>query len=145
MIDLRFLFAGIAIMLIIIVRELLKKYYNFDMDNLEVDKSCKKWRRFIKIMITNFLNFKKQIFGKAPIIEKNTGTNSLIILETGENKATVMATLRQILEIDYKTAKEIVEFAPCKFLVNISDKEAELTKKALEFVGAKIEIRRDKN
>ena len=42
---------------------------------------------------------------------------------------------------DYKEAKNVVESVPSTFMTNISDKEADLTKKALEFVGAKVEIR----
>ena len=52
-----------------------------------------------------------------------------------------MATLRQITGLDYKEAKNVVESVPSTFMTNISDKEADLTKKALEFVGAKVEIR----
>ena len=144
MIDMRFLYAAIAIMLIIIIRDLLKKYCNFDMDNVDIDKTSKKWRRFLKIAAKEILRIRKKLVGRAPIISKNTGNFSLIMLETGVNKATVMATLRQITNIDYKTAKDIVESAPVKFMKNISDKEALLNKKALEFVGAKIEIREEK-
>ena len=52
-----------------------------------------------------------------------------------------MATLRQITGLDYLSAKKIVEAAPSTFMTSISDKEADLTKKALEFVGAKIQIK----
>ena len=75
-------------------------------------------------------------------IVKNTGTNSLVLIQTGANKATVIATLRQITGIDYENAKTIIESTPSKFMENISEKEAELTKEALEFVGAKVEIKK---
>ena len=74
------------------------------------------------------------------MIDKQTGSNSLVMLTTGNNKATVMATLRQITGIDYNTAKSIVDSVPARFMVNVSSKEAEMTKKALEFVGAEIEV-----
>ena len=52
-----------------------------------------------------------------------------------------MATLRQITGLDYAGAKKVVELVPTTFMTSISDKEADLTKKALEFVGAKVEIK----
>ena len=123
--DMTFFYGGIAIMLIIIIRDYIKKRYGFDSDKFDVG----------------------QAFGKLKPVDKSvqivrtTGTKSLVMLDAGVNKATVMATLRQITDIDYNSAKHIVNSVPSQFLSNISDKEADLTKKALEFVGAKVEIR----
>ena len=75
------------------------------------------------------------------VIKRTSGDKSLVLSDAGVNKATVMATLRQITGIDYNSAKKIVESAPYTFMTNVSDKEADLTKKALEFVGAKVEIK----
>jgi ribosomal protein L7/L12 len=75
------------------------------------------------------------------VVTRTTGSKALIMTDAGVNKATVMATLRQITGLDYNSAKNVVEHIPSKFLVNVSEKEADLTKKALEFVGAKIEIK----
>lgn len=126
--DMTYFYAAIAFMLIIIVREFLKKKYNFDIDKINV--------RHLKSGLKNEISK----YG-AHIIKKNTGDKSLVLVDAGTNKATVMATLRQLTGFDYNTAKNIVETAPSKFMVNISEKEADMNKKALEFVGAKVEIK----
>ena len=123
--DMKFLYAGIAIMLIIILRDYLKKRYGFDMDNFN---------------ISNFSSKIKPV-NKSHVIKRTSGNKHLILLDAGDNKATVMATLRQITGIDYNSAKTIVNSTPTEILANASEKEATLTKKALEFVGAKVEIR----
>lgn len=123
MIDVTLLICAIAIMLIIIARDILKKKYNIDMDKISFSK-----KGGIKIE-------------KPLVITKGTGPHSLVLLSAGENKATVMATLRQITGLDYVSAKKVVDSAPSTFMASISDKEADLTKKALEFVGAKVEIK----
>lgn len=128
MINMTFLWGAIAIMLIVIVSSILKKRYGIDTDNID-GKSL--WAK-----ITGKFSKKNNKY----IITRNTGTKSLKMLTTGENKATVLATLRQITGIDYDSAKNIVEGAPSTFMVNISEQEANMTKQALEFVGAKVEI-----
>lgn len=134
MLDERFLYGAIALMLIIIVRDLLKKYSKFDMDKFDVLKFTFNFRRFCLIYL-------KKIFGsKKYIINKNTGTKSLAIVDAGENAITVMATLRQITGITYDHAKWIMNAVPAVFMTNISNEEAEMTKRALEYVGAKVEI-----
>lgn len=122
MIDTTLLLCAIAMMIIIIVRDYLKKKYNIDMDKVVISK--------------NSIHVEK-----APVINKGTGKNSLVLLDAGANKATVMATLRQITGLGYADAKKVIEFIPTTFMTSISDKEADLTKKALEFVGAKVEIK----
>lgn len=123
MIDMKFLIAAILIMLVLIAREVLKKRYNFDMDNVDSTK--------LKMMFAS----------KKGSIAKSTGAKSLVLINAGDNKATVMATLRQITGIDYNEAKRLVDSAPSVLMANISEKEAELNKKALEFVGARLEIK----
>jgi len=88
----------------------------------------------------NALNSVKNI-NSGYVIRRSTGTNSLTMLDSGANKATVTAMLRQITGIDLESAKSIVENHPYKFMTNISADEADLTKQALEFAGAKIEIK----
>lgn len=122
MIDTTLLLCAIAMMIIIIVRDYLKKKYNIDMDKVIISK--------------NSIHVEK-----APVINKGTGKNSLVLIDAGANKATVMATLRQITGLGYADAKKVIEFIPTTFMTSISDKEADLTKKALEFVGAKVEIK----
>lgn len=136
MLDERFLYGAIALMLIIILNEyFFKKYLKFDMDKFDVLKFFKNIRRY-------FLVYNKKFFGQKDfVIKRNTGNNSLVLTEVGENKATVMATLRQITGITYDHAKWITDAAPAVFMTDISSDEADLTKKALEFVGAKVEIK----
>jgi ribosomal protein L7/L12 len=122
--DVRFLFAALAIMLIVIMRDFLKKRYGFDMDKIDVSQ----WRTMLKK-------------SDEVVITRTSGDKALVMLDAGVNKATVMATLRQITGLDYNSAKQVVEHLPSKFMVNVSDKEADLTKKALEFVGATVEIK----
>jgi len=136
MLDERFLYGAIALMLIIILNEyVFKKYLHFDMDKFDVLKFFKNFKRMCFV-------YNKKFFGKKDfVIKKNTGQHSLILVEVGENKATVMATLRQITGITYDHAKWIADAAPTAFITDISADEADLTKKALEFVGAKVEIK----
>lgn len=142
MVDKMYLYGAIILMLIVIAREYLKKYFNIDMDKIDVEE----WKDKIlaKLKDKNFKFQKselKTVADTSNAIKKGTGTHSLVMLDAGVNKATVMATLRQITGIDYKAAKNVVESIPTTFMVDISEKEAELTKKALEFVGAKIQIK----
>ncbi len=134
--DMRFLYVAIAVMAIVFVRDLLKRFYDFDMDNVTMDSVKKLSNSMFK---TNFKTI-KVLKPEDVVINKNSGVNNLVLVNCGTNKATVMATLRQITDLDYKSAKLIVDSTPFKFMTNVSDKEADLTKKALEFVGAKVEI-----
>lgn len=132
--NMTFFYIAILLMALVIMREILKNKYNVDFDKIDISKI-----------------FSGVIVSKAPVkkiaktnsfqINKKTGSRSLTMLDSGINKATVMATLRQITGIDYVSAKQIVYSTPKTFMINISDKEADLTKQALEFVGAKIEIK----
>lgn len=124
MIDMTLLWCAILMMLIIIVRDYLKKKYNINMDDITVTKD----------------GFSKKTVN-IPVINKGTGQLSLTMIDAGANKATVMATLRQITGLDYVSAKTVVNSLPATFITSISEQEADLTKKALEFVGAKIEIK----
>lgn len=129
--DMPYVYAALAIMLIIFAREILRRCYGFDMDNVNMEK-LKALFKGQKVALKKDENF---------VIKRTSGDKSLVLSDAGVNKATVMATLRQITGIDYNSAKKIVESAPYTFMTNVSDKEADLTKKALEFVGAKVEIK----
>ena len=121
---------GVAILCVLLVQQYLKKYLQIDLDKIDVAPYFKAVNKHLKS-----LRYKK-----CPTIVKNTGNSSLVLINSGANKATVMATLRQITGIDYNNAKAIVDSVPARFMVKVSEKEAELTKKALEFVGAELEI-----
>lgn len=124
MLDPLYFYAAIVIMLIIIVSDLIKRRYNIDLNNIDSTK----------------LKAKFASKGKTTI-NKSTGLKSLVLVNAGDNKATVMATLRQITKLDYNSAKKLVDSAPSVLMSNISEAEANLNKKALEFVGAKVEIK----
>lgn len=138
MIDTPFLYGTIAIMLIVIITDYLKRKYNIDLNNFDY-VHYKQW--FLDGIKNGFKPIDPNIKPNVKVIERTTGDKTLVLLDAGTNKATVMATLRQITGLDYKEAKNVVESVPSTFMTNISDKEADLTKKALEFVGAKVEIR----
>jgi ribosomal protein L7/L12 len=124
-----FLYAAIIIMIIIIANDYIKKKYNINLDNID---------------LSNVENFAKTEIGlnrNKFAVNKNTGKRNLVLINSGDNKATVMATLRQITGLDYNAAKILIETVPTTIMANISDREAILNKKALEFVGAKCEIR----
>lgn len=129
--DMTFLCAAFALMLIIIVREILRNKYNIDMDKIDVSK--------LKLFV------KRGKMAPSPnakhVIRKSTGNKSVILVDAGANKATVMATLRQITGIDYNSAKNIIESIPSVVMSNVSEKEADMNKKALEYVGATVEIK----
>ena len=127
--DIKFLFAAIAVMFIVIISDYIKKRYKFDMNNVDISG--------LENIAKTEIALKKNKYA----INKSTGKRRLVLLSYGENQATVMATLRQITGIDYNIAKQIVSSAPTTLMTNISEREAILNKKALEFVGAKCEIR----
>ena len=130
------LYTAVALLIVWGVREYLIRHKNINMDDINLSP----YIRFLKLKCRKIYLKWKFSSKKNLMIDKRTGVNSLIMLKTGENKATVMATLRQITGIDYNTAKSIVDSTPSRFMVNVSEKEAQMTKKALEFVGAEIEI-----
>lgn len=73
-------------------------------------------------------------------IQKTTGVRRLVLLNHGKNKATVKAMLRQITGIDSERANSIINSAPSTIMTNVTEDEAIMTKKALEFVGADCEV-----
>lgn len=130
------LFAAFALLGVWGLREYLLRYKNINMDDVNVIP----YFRWFRLKMRHFYLYFRSLFKKNLMIDKQTGNHSLLMISSGENKATVMATLRQITGIDYDVAKNIVESVPSKFMVNVSAQEAEMTKKALEFVGAEILI-----
>ena len=127
--DTSFLFAAIAVMVIVIASDYIKRTYKIDLDNISLSE--------IENLAKTGIGSNKDKYA----IKKSTGKRKLILLNYGDNKATVMATLRQITGIDYNEAKAIIDSVPTTVMTNISDREAILNKKALEFVGANCEIR----
>ncbi len=127
-IDFDYLFLAVIVFLLFLVLFVARKVFKFNMDT------------FIVSIFRKIFPEKKKI-NNATVINKSTGSKSLVLLDAGANKATVVATLRQIMGIDLPTAQSMVDNAPTAILSNISDKEADINKAALEFVGAKLEIK----
>ena len=123
MVNFVYLYGAYAIISIILGREIIKKFFNVDINEIT-----------LKDVVRAFNNDR-------PLISRNTGNKSLRIVNAGNNKATVVATLRHITGIDTKSAKTIVNKAPMVFMSGISYQDADMTKKALECVGASVEIK----
>ncbi len=130
---------AIILMSGIILYDFLKKKYDFSFDKINFSQI------FSGLIVDKKPHLSKSnikaINKTSALINKKTGEKSLTLLDAGLNKTTVLATLRQITGIDYSSAKHIINTIPSTFMVNISEKEANLTKQALEFVGAKVEIK----
>lgn len=71
--------------------------------------------------------------------EKTTFT--IIMTSYGDNKLNVIKTVRTILDLGLKEAKEFVEKLPATIKENVQKTDLEKIKTALETSGAKIEIR----
>lgn len=135
MINTTFLYIAIFLMMSFIAKEFLKNRHNINFDNINISKMLSQG------VVTKLVKKRDLSLKTVYIINRKTGNKSLTMLDAGINKATVMATLRQITGLDYTNARKIVNSTPTIFMKNISEKEADLTKQALEFVGAKIEIK----
>lgn len=127
--DTNFLYGAIIVMMIVIISDYLRIKYKIDLDHVKFSD--------IKKLAKTEVGMSKNKYA----IKKSTGKRSLVLINSGDNQATVMATLRQITGLDYNKAKIIVESVPTTIMINISDREAILNKRALEFVGASCEIR----
>ena len=66
---------------------------------------------------------------------------SVIIIDYGNNKLNVIKTIRTILNLGLKEAKDFVENLPAVVKENISKDDAENIKTRLEETGAKIELK----
>ncbi|HIH2763015.1 MAG TPA: 50S ribosomal protein L7/L12 [Candidatus Azoamicus sp.] len=76
---------------------------------------------------------------KAKPTEKSTFT--IIMTSFGDNKLNVIKTIRSILDLGLKEAKDFVEKLPATIKENVQKSDIEKIKAALETSGAKIEIR----
>jgi len=76
---------------------------------------------------------------KPKVEEKSTFT--IIMTSYGDNKLNVIKTIRSILDLGLKEAKEFVEKLPATIKDNVQKSDIEKIKTALETSGAKIEIR----
>lgn len=68
-------------------------------------------------------------------------TFTIIMTSYGDNKLNVIKTIRTILDLGLKEAKDFVEKLPATIKENVQKSDIEKIKTALEISGAKIEIR----
>ena len=66
---------------------------------------------------------------------------SVVLLEAGPNKISVIKEVRAITGLGLKEAKDLVEAAPKPVKENAPKAEAEELKKKLEAAGAKVELK----
>lgn len=75
----------------------------------------------------------------APVEEKTEF--DVILTAVGEKKIDVIKVVRQLTNLGLKEAKELVESAPKPVKSAVSKDDAAAAKKALEEVGAKVEVK----
>ena len=76
----------------------------------------------------------------APAAEEKTEFD-VILKNAGAQKLGVIKVVRELTGLGLKDAKDLVEAAPKALKEGVSKDEAEAVKKALEEVGAKVEIK----
>jgi len=93
----------------------------------------------ISIQHQQTINKEDNIEEKVKPEEKSTFT--IIMTSYGDNKLNVIKTIRSILDLGLKEAKDFVEKLPATIKENVQKSDIEKIKAALETSGAKIEIR----
>lgn len=78
---------------------------------------------------------------KQPEVQKEKTVYSVFMTNYGDNKLNVIKTIRTILDLGLKEAKEFVENLPAKIKENIQKEDAEVIKSKLEESGATIELK----
>lgn len=100
---------------------LIEKTFNISIQNHQINNNLEKKEENTKIEEkTNF---------------------TIIMTSYGDNKLNVIKTIRSILDLGLKEAKEFVEKVPATIKENIQKSDAEKIKAALETSGAKVEIK----
>ena len=77
--------------------------------------------------------------GEAPAEEKTEF--DVVLAEAGSNKIAVIKEVRTITGLGLKEAKDLVEGAPKPLKQGVKKDDAEAMKKALEAIGAKVELK----
>lgn len=77
----------------------------------------------------------------AAVEEVAKDTVNLELTEAGQQKIAVIKVVKELLGIDLKAAKDIVEAAPKMIKENVKFEEAEAMKSKLEEAGAKVSFR----
>ena len=76
----------------------------------------------------------------APVAEEKTEF-TVMLLEVGANKVSVIKAVRELTGLGLKEAKDLVDGAPKPVKEGISKADAEALKKQLEDAGAKVELK----
>lgn len=76
----------------------------------------------------------------APVIEEKTEF-TVMLLEAGANKVSVIKAVRELTGLGLKEAKDLVDGAPKPVKEAIAKADAEAAKKKLEDAGAKVELK----
>jgi len=78
----------------------------------------------------------------APAVEEEEQTEFTVVLKTvGDNKIQVIKVVRELTSLGLREAKAVVDEAPSEVLKNVEKAAAENAKKALEEVGATVELK----
>jgi large subunit ribosomal protein L7/L12 len=76
----------------------------------------------------------------APAVEEKTEF-TVMLLEAGANKVSVIKAVRELTGLGLKEAKDLVDGAPKPVKEGIAKADAEAAKKKLEDAGAKVELK----
>lgn len=98
----------------------------------------------VNISIKSIPSLKQDKKGSQPPQKKReavkTGNFNAILMDAGDQKINVIKVVREITGLSLKLAKDLVESAPKPIKVGISREEAELIRKRLTEVRAKVDI-----
>ena len=78
--------------------------------------------------------------GAAPAADEKSEFD-VVLKEAGASKLNVIKLVREVTGLGLKEAKEVVDGAPSTLKENVPTDEANAIKKALEEVGAKVELK----
>ena len=76
----------------------------------------------------------------APVAEEKTEF-TVVLLEAGANKVSVIKAVREITGLGLKEAKDLVDGAPKAVKEGLNKADADAAKKKLEDAGAKVELK----
>lgn len=79
--------------------------------------------------------------GDAGAAAGDSDSVSVELADAGQQKIAVIKVVKEILNVDLKAAKDLVEKAPTMVKENIKSEEAEAIKSKLEEAGAKVNLR----
>jgi large subunit ribosomal protein L7/L12 len=79
--------------------------------------------------------------GAAAVVAEEQTEFSVILLEAGAQKVSVIKAVREITGLGLKEAKDVDDGAPKAVKEGVSNADAEAAKKKLEEAGAKVELK----